>query len=374
MSRVLAAMVRAWNTLVQTYSQRLNGVLPKDGSEAMTNPLPLEILTVATLPTASLWTGAIVYASDTGAVYYSNGSIWNKLDVGVTGLTAIPNLDIIANISGSSAIPVGNTLTATIDAAIGSTRGSLLERGASGWSLLPPGTSGNFLMSNGAGADPSYTAITSAVFTNVVALTSGTTWTPPAGVTIAWVELQGGGGGGGSFNATTVGGSGGASGGMPGAQVTGMVSVTPGVGVTIAIGGAGAAGTSGGNGGTGGDTTFGGLTAKGGSGGNGISTGSASQFGGQPSVAQYTAVTPTTSIQALSYSYLNPPVTSGSVPHGGVGGPSPNGVGGAAGNNSAGSAPASGYGGGGGGAGHSTGAISSFNGGLGAQGCIIVRY
>lgn len=41
---------------------------------------------------------------------------------------------------------------------IGSTRGSILYRGASGWAILAPGTSGNVLTSNGSGADPSYQA------------------------------------------------------------------------------------------------------------------------------------------------------------------------------------------------------------------------
>jgi len=39
---------------------------------------------------------------------------------------------------------------------IGSTRGSILYRGASGWAILGPGTSGYALTSNGAGADPTY--------------------------------------------------------------------------------------------------------------------------------------------------------------------------------------------------------------------------
>lgn len=41
---------------------------------------------------------------------------------------------------------------------VGSTRGSILYRGASGWAILAPGTSGHVLTSNGAGADPSYAA------------------------------------------------------------------------------------------------------------------------------------------------------------------------------------------------------------------------
>lgn len=42
---------------------------------------------------------------------------------------------------------------------IGSTRGSVLYRGASGWAILAPGTVGTVLTSGGAGADPSYTSV-----------------------------------------------------------------------------------------------------------------------------------------------------------------------------------------------------------------------
>lgn len=41
---------------------------------------------------------------------------------------------------------------------IGSTRGSVLYRGAGGWAILTPGTSGHVLTSAGAGADPLYQA------------------------------------------------------------------------------------------------------------------------------------------------------------------------------------------------------------------------
>ena len=45
---------------------------------------------------------------------------------------------------------------------IGSTRGSILYRGASGWAILAPGTAAYVLTSNGAGADPSYAVIPAA--------------------------------------------------------------------------------------------------------------------------------------------------------------------------------------------------------------------
>lgn len=50
-----------------------------------------------------------------------------------------------------------NTVSELLDL-IGSTRGSILYRGASGWAILTPGTATHVLTSNGAGADPSYQA------------------------------------------------------------------------------------------------------------------------------------------------------------------------------------------------------------------------
>ena len=47
--------------------------------------------------------------------------------------------------------------SAEMDAVLGSTRGGLAERGSAGWANLPPGgTAGQFLQSQGSGADPAY--------------------------------------------------------------------------------------------------------------------------------------------------------------------------------------------------------------------------
>lgn len=69
------------------------------------------------------------------------------------GLTAIADKTILSNISGASAVPVGNGLSALLDNILGNTRGAIITRGASSWGLLGPGAAGRFLMSNGAGAD-----------------------------------------------------------------------------------------------------------------------------------------------------------------------------------------------------------------------------
>lgn len=76
-------------------------------------------------------------------------------------LPVVANNHTLANTSGASNYPVDTTLSALIDGALGSTRGSILERGASGWTILAPSsTAGQALASNGTGADPSYQTIT----------------------------------------------------------------------------------------------------------------------------------------------------------------------------------------------------------------------
>lgn len=70
------------------------------------------------------------------------------------------NGTVLANVSGSTASPSATTLSSVMDTAFGSTRGSIVYRGASGWTLLTPGTSGHFLKSQGSGADPIWAATT----------------------------------------------------------------------------------------------------------------------------------------------------------------------------------------------------------------------
>lgn len=62
-------------------AQRANASLPKDGTQGMASPLLLQSYTVATLPSASLWTGAVVYVSDeTGGatIAFSDGTNWRR--------------------------------------------------------------------------------------------------------------------------------------------------------------------------------------------------------------------------------------------------------------------------------------------------------
>jgi hypothetical protein len=69
-------------------------------------------------------------------------------------LPTIGDASVYGNTTGGTAAPAGVTLTALIDEAIGNTQGDVLYRGASAWSTLAPGTSGQVLATQGASANP----------------------------------------------------------------------------------------------------------------------------------------------------------------------------------------------------------------------------
>jgi hypothetical protein len=94
-------------------------------------------------------------------------------------------------------------------------------------------------------------------------LTSGSSWTVPAGVTYVNVLLYGGGGAGGGAGTNVY-----AQSGNPGQVIASTLNTTPGASINYAIGAGGTAATAGAAGGNGGTTTFTGATsATGGLGG-----------------------------------------------------------------------------------------------------------
>lgn len=154
---------------------------------------------------------------------------------GTISLASISDLRVLANVSGGSAAPIANTMTAILDATLGSTQGNILYRGASNWTVLAPGTNGqvltqgastpawgsagtvsNVTISAGTGIGTSGTCTITTTGTCTVALssarqtnpttqtfTSGSgTYTTPANA--LWIEvwMVGGGGGGGGSGST----------------------------------------------------------------------------------------------------------------------------------------------------------------------------
>lgn len=111
--------------------------------------------------TSGTVTGAVVSASSgffgPGANVTSlNGA---NMTANTLALAKIVNATAMQRIIGRNTAGSGSweevTATQILDW-LSSTRGALPERGASGWTVITPGTSGTFLQSAGAGADPTY--------------------------------------------------------------------------------------------------------------------------------------------------------------------------------------------------------------------------
>lgn len=97
--------------------------------------------------------GSLVPARATSLASVLNNMIQSgALPLPGSGLPSISSGDILSNITGSSAQPIGNTLSATLDFVFGMAEGSILQRGASTWQVLTPGTAGYVLTSQGSGA------------------------------------------------------------------------------------------------------------------------------------------------------------------------------------------------------------------------------
>lgn len=132
------------------------------GSGPATFALPSGSVTY-TLPGSSVtltyqvgsWTsGHCLQASGTGGGIADSGAACGG--GGGSGTVNSGTAGQVAYYASTGSAVSGESLSTLIDSAVGSTRGSILERGASGWALITPGTAGTKLVSNGSGADPSY--------------------------------------------------------------------------------------------------------------------------------------------------------------------------------------------------------------------------
>jgi hypothetical protein len=102
--------------------------------------------------------GTGVTDGDKGDITVSGtGAVWT-IDAQSVTFSKIQNIAsqrIIGRSTAGSGSASELTISQTLDW-ISSTRGSLLMRDASAWSVLSPGTTGRVLTSNGVGANPSY--------------------------------------------------------------------------------------------------------------------------------------------------------------------------------------------------------------------------
>ncbi len=117
-------------------------------------------------PIGPTTTGYVLTASGPNSAAFSPG--------GGGGLTPIASDTLLSNITGSSAIPVGNTLSAILDASFDNSQGDILYRGAGGWTFLAPGTEGQALITGGAAANPAWESGTDQTWTVGSNITSNT--------------------------------------------------------------------------------------------------------------------------------------------------------------------------------------------------------
>jgi hypothetical protein len=117
--------------------------------------------------------------SSTGIARRTGSDTWSVgTAVANSELATAADGTIKSNISGSSAAPSDNTITAVLDKLFGTTQGTVIYRGASSWAALTPGTAGQFLTTQGAGANPNWSSggagtgtVTSVGLTNTYGLT-----------------------------------------------------------------------------------------------------------------------------------------------------------------------------------------------------------
>lgn len=114
-------------------------------------------------------TGVIYFVTDELVIERSNGTSWESYSNGAAGsitLAMLANLAtqrVIGRNTAGTGVPEAVT-AAQILAWIGNTQGQILYRDASGWTVLSPGTSGQALTTAGAGANPSWTTISSSIW------------------------------------------------------------------------------------------------------------------------------------------------------------------------------------------------------------------
>lgn len=126
-----------------------------------------------------------VFGNAEGSILQRGAVVWQVLTPGTNGdvlttggpgalnswqppatLPSIGAAELLANLTGGSAPPTGQTLTAILDAIMGNAEGSILQRGATDWQVLTPGTSGDVLTTGGSGALASWQAASGGVTFN----------------------------------------------------------------------------------------------------------------------------------------------------------------------------------------------------------------
>lgn len=86
-------------------------------------------------------------------------SLGGSQTIAVGDLSSIADGTIASNVSGGSAAPAANSISSVLDKLFGATQGNIVYRDVSEWAALAPGSSGQFLKTLGASANPAWDTI-----------------------------------------------------------------------------------------------------------------------------------------------------------------------------------------------------------------------
>lgn len=95
----------------------------------------------------------------TGAAYFIGGALGTPASVTLTNATGLPaNGGLTGQVPPSNGGTGAASMSAALDATFGSAQGSILYRNATQWVVLGPGSAGQFLTTQGAGANPNWSS------------------------------------------------------------------------------------------------------------------------------------------------------------------------------------------------------------------------
>ena len=293
--------------LVSDTSPQLGGTLDGNGQTANftanNTGLGIPIGTDANEPSASSYKGYIRYNDDDDVIYYSNGTVWQKISAKIATLTSISgdiyvgtttNLTLTGTGFLSSNLVVNfvqssDSINANVTVTPSSDTAATVAVPAAVYNNVTAGNAVTIKVTNSDGSTSgtvNKTAIAlpsgGSVYTSggyrYHKFTSSGTFTQTLSRTVEYLIVAGGGAGGGSNSGSNRLGGGGGAGGLRG----GSVSTTPqGYTITIGAGGSGVGaqvskrGNSGSN-----SSAFGVTSTGGGGGGSGDASGSSSANGG----------------------------------------------------------------------------------------------